>query len=277
VAAAAVALVGDRLVTTRRGTSAGEILLYQGWRPAILTAAAIVLGLALVLPLALLLREAQGVRSWPAVVQGSSTAIANSLVLAALGATLAAGVGLCLGYARARASGRIGAVGDLALVVLFAVPSTVVGVGLIGMWNRPGLLGTLYGTGAMLVLAYLARFLPVAVLGLAAAVRFVPTSHEEAAATAGAGWTRTMAQIVVPQVATGLLAVWVIVFVLAFGELGASILVAPPGEATLPIRIYTLIANAPPAQVAALAILQSAVVLAPLLLLAWAVAGRGTR
>ena len=54
-------------------------------------------------------------------------------------------------------------------------------------------------------------------------------------------------------------------FVLAFGELGASILVAPPGEATLPIRIYTLIANTPPSQVAALALLQAAVIFTPLL------------
>ena len=54
------------------------------------------------------------------------------------------------------------------------------------------------------------------------------------------------------------MAVWVVVFVLAFGELGASILVAPPGETTLPIRIYTLIANAPPSQVAALALVQAA-------------------
>ena len=57
---------------------------------------------------------------------------------------------------------------------------------------------------------------------------------------------------------------WVIVFTLAFGELGASVLVTPPGESTLPIRIYTLIANAPPSQVAALALLQVAVIFCPL-------------
>jgi iron(III) transport system permease protein len=86
-----------------------------------------------------------------------------------------------------------------------------------------------------------------------------------------------MTHIVVPQVSTALLAVWVVVFVLAFGELGANILVAPPGETTLPIRIYTLIANAPPAQVAALALLQAGVILSPLLLLAWGIAARETR
>jgi ABC-type spermidine/putrescine transport system permease subunit II len=40
--------------------------------------------------------------------------------------------------------------------------------------------------------------------------------------------------------------------------------VAPPGEATLPIRIYTIIANTAPAHIAALALLQSLVVLSPL-------------
>jgi iron(III) transport system permease protein len=115
------------------------------------------------------------------------------------------------------------------------------------------------------------------VLGMAVVVRQVPASHEEAAATAGAGWARTMMHIVVPQASIGLVAVWIVVFVLAFGELGASILVAPPGESTLPIRIYTLIANAPPAQVAALALLQAGVVLAPLLLLAAGIGIRETR
>ncbi len=73
----------------------------------------------------------------------------------------------------------------------------------------------------------------------------------------GAGWLRTMWRIVLPQMRLGLLRPGSIVFVLAFGELGVSILVAPPGEATLPIRIYTLIANTPPSHVAALALLQA--------------------
>ena len=93
----------------------------------------------------------------------------------------------------------------------------------------------------------------------------------------GAGWLRTITRIVVPQIRPGLLAAWVIVFVLAFGELGVSILIAPPGEATLPIRIYTIIANTPPAHVAVLALLQTAVILSPLALLAVAVSVREGR
>ena len=163
---------------------------------------------------------------------------------------------------------------DVALVVLFAMPGTLIGVGLIGVWNRPGPLGALYGTDSMLVLAYLARLLPVAILALAASARTVPVSHEEAAAVGGAGWLRTMGRIVLPQMRLGLVAAWLIAFVLAFGELGVSILVAPPGDATLPIRIYTLIANTPSSSVAVLALLQAGVVLGPLAILAALLARR---
>jgi iron(III) transport system permease protein len=277
LAAVAVGIAGDQLVTTRRGLTHGLGLLLDEWRSAGVAACLVVAIVALIVPLGLLLRESSGVRSWTAVFEGSSGAIRNSLVFSAAGATLTTGLGLILGYARARASRRMGFAADVTFVVLFAVPSTVVGVGLIALWNRPGPMGALYGTGAMLLLVYLARLLPLASLGMAAALRHVPQSHEEAAAAAGAGWTLTMARIVVPQLSTALMTVWVVVFVLAFGELGASILVSPPGETTLPIRIYTLIANAPPAQVAALAALQSAVILVPLAILAWAMSRLGQR
>ena len=74
---------------------------------------------------------------------------------------------------------------------------------------------------------------------------------------------RTIRGIVLPQMRFGIAAAWVVGFVLAFGELGVSVLVAPPGETTLPIRVYTIIANTPASQVAALALLQALVIFAP--------------
>ena len=149
------------------------------------------------------------------------------------------------------------------LVLLFAIPGTIVGVGLIGLWNRPGFPGALYGTDVMFLLAYLARFVPVAALMLSATAQTISVAQEEAAAVSGAGWSRTIRRIVLPQMRFGIAAAWVVSFVLAFGELGISVLVAPPGEATLPIRIYTIIANTPASQVAALALLQALVIFAP--------------
>jgi iron(III) transport system permease protein len=267
VATVAVVLAGDRLVAPRRGSGTRPALL-EGWRRSAEAAAIAAAAIALGLPVIVLAREALRAESLPAIVQGSGSAIVNSLLLATIGATAVVGLAVWLGYARARALGRFGQFADIVFVVAFAVPSTIVGVGLIGLWNRPGFVGALYGTDVMFILGYLGRFVPVAALAIAATTRYVPVSHEEAAAVSGARWLRTMARIVVPQIRLGLLIAWVIAFVLAFGELGVSILVAPPGEATLPIRIYTIIANTPPSHVAALALLQTAVILSPLAMLA---------
>ena len=277
VATVAVLLIGERLLVTRRGMSSARSVAFEGWTRRATGATWCVVAVALVVPLAVLTREATGVPSVSAVVQGSRAAILTSLTLAALGATITTAIAMCIGYARARVGRQVGVFTDVLLVVLFAVPSTVVGVGLIGVWNRAGVFGRVYGTDGMLLLAYLARFLPVATLALAAGVRYVPASHEEAAAVGGAGWWRTMMHIVLPQMKLAMLATWTVVFILAFGELGASILVVPPGETTLPIRMYTIIANTPPAHVAALALLQSVVVLSPLVVLALAISARRTR
>jgi iron(III) transport system permease protein len=263
VATVAAALLGDRLVTTRRSTGVPPAL-FDEWRRSATMIAIAVLVIALAVPLAVLAGEALGARSVFTILAESGGAIVNSLVLATAGATAVVSVAMWLGYARARAGARIGHAVDILFVVLFAVPSTIVGVGLIGLWNRSGPFGTLYGTDFMLILGYLARFIPVTALALAASTRNVPVSHEEAAAVAGAGWLRTMWRIVLPQIRLGLVAAWAIAFVLVFGELGVSILVAPPGEATLPIRVYTIIANTPSSHVAALALFQTAVILVPL-------------
>ena len=266
VAASAAVLLGDRLVAPRRSLGGLPLVLEGSRRPAevVFVLAAVT---AVGLPVLILGREALAARSIPAIAFGSFSAIANSLVFSATGATMVVALAVWLGYAHARAGHAFRLGGQVLFVVLFAIPSTILGVGLILLWNRPGPLGALYGTEVMFVLAYLARFAPVAVLILAAATQTVSVSQEEAAAVSGAGWFRTMRRIVLPQIRLGIAGAWVVTFVLAFGELGVSILVAPPGEATLPIRIYTIIANAPASHVAALVLLQSLVIFTPLVVL----------
>ena len=277
IAATAATIGGERMLTTRRRLDAQSALRLDAWRGPALVLAICTFGVGLIVPGAVLAREALRASSVLGAIEGSGNAAIMSIVVAAAAATVATAIALCLGSARARARARTAIAVDALMIGLFAVPSTVLGIGLIGTWNRPGVLGAVYATPVMLVLASLGRFVPVATLVLAAAMRAVPTSHEEAAAVGGATWLRTMKVIVLPQVKLGLGAAWVVTFVLAFGEVGASILVAAPGESTLPIRVYTLIANAPPGHVATLALLQSVVVLCPLALLGLATVGRPMR
>lgn len=271
LAALPAGLLAGGLVSTRRSTGRAPIRL-DGWRAPAQLWAMLVLAAALVVPVAVLLREASFARDPAAIVRGSGAAVAFSLVLAAAGATAVLAVSLWLGHAVVRLGERAARAAAVVCVALFAIPSTVIGVSLIGFWNRPGLLGAVYGTNLMLLLGYLARFLPIAVLVTAAAARAVPGSHEEAAAIGGASWLRTMGRVVVPQMRLGLAVAWTLVFILVFGELGVSLLVAPPGDTTLPIRIYTMIANAPSAHIALLALLQALVILVPLAVVAVAAA-----
>jgi iron(III) transport system permease protein len=262
----AAGLIGERVVAGNRQGPVDVFGLAQ-WRWPILGLSAATVTAGLVVPLVVLLREARGTSIVTAAL-AASPSIRNSLLLASVGATSVTVIGLALGYARARASTRIGRSADVLWIVLFAVPSTITGVALISLWNRPTLAGVVYGTFGMIVLVYLARFLPVAALLIGAAVRQIPVSHESAAAVGGARWLRTIFQVVLPQLTRPLAATWVVVFVFAFGELGATILVSPAGESTLPIRIYTLIANTPSSTVAALAVLQLAVIFLPMALAA---------
>ena len=269
---AAVALkltIGERLLTTRRSMHQGLILNLGRWSAPALILIGIVLALSALLPLIALGLEAQGVEAIVAAVKGSTSAITNSILLSLCGAVLIVGLGLLLGYSRARAQTRLGTFADLVFVVLFAAPSTVIGVGLIGLWNRPGPLGEIYRSPVIIAVAYLARFVSVAALMLAAATRQVPASLEGAAEVAGASWPRVFGHIVLPQITAATAAALVVSFMFAFGELGATVLVAPPGESTLPVRVYTLIANAPSSQVASLALMQASIVLVPLIVFAW--------
>lgn len=268
-------IIGERLLATRRSSRSGLPLKLGRWRAAVLLGLLLLFAFCVLMPLLVLALEAGQFSRIIAAARGAGVSITNSLVLSSIGATLIVAVAVFLGYSRARSRTRMRGVVDLAWIVIFAVPSTVIGVGLIGLWNRPGPLSALYTSPAIIVVGYLARFLPIAALILAASVRQIPGSFEEAAEVAGSSWPRTFARIVFPQMRAGIIAAWVVCFIFAFGELGTTILVAPPGESTLPIRIYTIIANTPSSEVASLAVMQAGIILLPLALVGVFARSRG--
>src|SRR6266542_2299580 len=258
-------IVGERHLALSRTARPGIPLQLGQAKATVVAILAILIALVVLLPIAVLAANAQQIAS---SAVASFSAIRNSIVLSIIAATLNVCAGLLLGYARARADIRLGTITDVLFILAFALPSTVVGVGLIGLWNRPWVPVAFYASPAMIVLAYVARFLPVTALILAASVHQVPYSTEEAAEVAGVPWTKSFRRVIVPQIHGGIAAAWVAVFIFAFGELGATVLVTPPGESTLPVRVYTLVANAPASEIASLALIQIIAVLIPLCALA---------
>jgi iron(III) transport system permease protein len=198
----------------------------------------------------------------------SIDAIANGVLWSMVSATVVVGVGALLGYWRTKAGAAAAYLAEVLWLALFAVPATIAGIGIISLWNRPGISGQVYSTHAGVIIAYVSRFLPIAALLSAAFLRRVPVAAEEAAIIGGASWRRTIARVILPLSRNGLAAVWLIMFILMFGDVALAILVAPPGESNLAVRAYTLMANSPVGDVARIALVQITLSVLPLVVLA---------
>jgi iron(III) transport system permease protein len=205
-----------------------------------------------VLPVAVLAARAATSGGFSAVYEWIGRAPVSSLLAGALAATLMSGLGLILGHAAAR---RLpgGAWLDGLAVLAFLMPSSVLGVGLIALWNRPAT-QLLYGSLGILVVGYCARYTAVASRAVASAVAQSPVHLEEAAAAAGAGFLRRLMRIVLPVHARGVGFAWLLGMVFCLRDLETAVLFYPPGQEPLTVRIFTLEANGPQPVVAALAV-----------------------
>ena len=113
---------------------------------------------------------------------------------------------------------------------------------------------------AIIVFAYLARFLPLAIKPVAAALAQLDPSVEEAASLCGAGTLARIRYIIVPAVAPAMTAGALLVFLIAFNELTVSALLWARGTETLGVVLFGLEAAGLATAASALAIAATAVV-----------------
>jgi len=116
----------------------------------------------------------------------------------------------------------------------------------------------------MVIFAYLAQYTALTSRITLAALMNVPQSLEEAAQMAGASWFARVWHVVVPAALPGLIGAWLIGFIFCLRDLGASMLVYPPGQDTLSVRIFTLMANGAPSLISALCVILVVVALSAL-------------
>jgi len=136
---------------------------------------------------------------------------------------------------------------------LIGLPSAVIGLGLVALWNQP-VLGSVYGTPIMIVLGYLARFFPFALLAFHASYRMLPRDCEEAAMAYSGSFYAIVRNAIIPYLWRPIVLIWAFAFVLCMGELATTILVSPPGLQTIAVHLFTIEANAPLGKIAALSI-----------------------
>jgi iron(III) transport system permease protein len=185
-------------------------------------------------------------------------AILNSVFLATIAATMAVIIGVVIGWIelRTRIPGR--KVLDYASLIPLGLPGIVMAVALIQFWLAMPI--ALYGTLSILLLAYVGRYLPLGVRAANASLRQVDPSLEESAQILGAKWTTIMREVTLPLIRPGLFAGWVLVFVPVIQELSASILLFSSSSITLAVAVYNLYETGYIEPVAALAMVNMAII-----------------
>lgn len=119
-----------------------------------------------------------------------------------------------------------------------ALPSVVVGVGLILLWNQPFWVISPYNSWAILLLSYCCLLLPWPVRYVGSALRQLGGNLEPAARVHGASAFQALRFIVLPLVFPALLAAMLMVFAIASRELVTSLLLAPAGTQTVSVFIW---------------------------------------
>lgn len=165
----------------------------------------------------------------------------QSLLYAAAGAAMITLVGFGFSYLKHNRS-YWGI--DFMLLAAFCIPSVVAGIALIGFYNTP-LLNPVYASPAIVIIAYVMRFAFVAERIIQNRLLQLPESLEQAARIHGAGTSTYLRLILLPLSAQALFGSFLISFIFCLSELGTTIMVYPPGTSLLPIKIFTLMANAP--------------------------------
>ncbi len=227
--------------------------------------------LLVVAPFLVLLIQARG--GWSDALRHLGGSLWRSLAYAGIGATLLTLLGFLAGYLIQTRALPVWRALDSLTLFLFALPGTVVGIGLIALWNHPRT-QLVYATPAIVILGYLARYMVLTSRVTVSQLEQIPASMEEAARIAGASWPRRLLSIVLPLARRGLLAAWLIAFIFCLRDTDIGMLVYPPGQDTLPVRIFTLMANGAPSMIASLCLLMIATTLLPTGLL-WLFLERG--
>jgi iron(III) transport system permease protein len=224
------------------------------WRYPALAAVLLVMACSIFLPYGILAKAAFS-RAWAqplswsnltlanftfTLFEYSSTkmAIVNTLELGVATATVGAAMVALLSYVTNRRlviGHQIVAFLALAPIV---IPGIVLAVALFIAYTRPPFV--LYGTLAILFIAYLTKEMPVGYAQSDATFRTIPPDLEEAGRILGAGRLRVLRDVTAPLARSGIIAAWCFIFIGVIRELSASIVLFTPNTKVMSVVIFDL-------------------------------------
>lgn len=164
------------------------------------------------------------------------SALINTVTYSAATAFICVIVGLCVAYAVQRRITPLPNLVQFLALAPIAVPGLILAIGLYAAYASPPF--SLYGTGALIVVAFTTRFLPIAVTACGAAVRSLNPELEEAVRVLGGNRLTVLRKVVVPLLIKTLVGAFVLVFVICTKELSTAVFLT--GPASRVVSVLTL-------------------------------------
>jgi iron(III) transport system permease protein len=183
--------------------------------------------------------------------------IADTLMVGMTAATLGVIVSVFISYVVTRTSWGGRKALDMMAWGPWAVPGLVMSLGF--LWAFVWL--PIYGTLWVVVLALVARGLPVASRFFTTTMVQLSAELEESARIHGASWSRTFLRIWLPLLRPAVVGAWILLFVIAVRVLDVVVLLAGPGAHMLSTDIFLWTVTGRQEVASVLALIQTALVI----------------
>ncbi len=177
--------------------------------------------------------------NWTSVFARSETlsCLKNSLIYAAVTATVGLVIACVMGYLLQRTSIRGRSIPNFLITLGSGTPSVVIALGLI-MTMRGNFGINIYNTAYILIIAYLIKYLMMGMRTVVSAMSQIHVSLEESSQVSGAGWLRTMFRITGPLIFPSIAAGWFLIFIPSFYELSMTTLLYSSTTKTIGFQLY---------------------------------------
>jgi iron(III) transport system permease protein len=236
----------------------------------------LVLALSFGAPVGTLLAMSGSAASYRTILTDRIDEIGFTVGYAALAASFATILAFVLAWIAARMRRGFGSALELLVFVPLVFPPILLGFGLWVTWKRVPAVSdgiALAGTRILvplILITLLVKYLPFPFAAIVAHLRGIERSQEEAAAVSGVSWGQRMWGILVPLASPAIAAGWILAFVFCLREIDTLAILT--GVRSTMFSIYTLIHTSQDDLVAALCVVQIALLGLPFLLyglLAW--------
>jgi iron(III) transport system permease protein len=169
---------------------------------------------------------------------GIIRSVMNSLTVSMTSATGAILITFFAAWLIVRASIKSRWILDQMAMLPLVFPGIVMGIAILKMYLMLPL--PVYGTLWILILAFIARYLPYGIRFSHSALLSLHKELEEGAMVSGASWFQMVRQVVMPLIMPALLAGWIYVFLITFKELSIALLLYSPGSQVVAVTIWEL-------------------------------------